>query len=253
MGFVHIIMPVSSTRPGSAMPLATPLYPVEKYGRLQNKIHRYPLSRAHQTRYNLRHCRSAQGIKMRFFISYSRSLRKKVEAVVDLLRAAGHEVWWDADIPPSADWWSTILDEIETCQVMIFMVSEKSVASPYCMDEFRYADARNRPVLPFIIDDHSRYVLPSEFGRRQRFIDDGDPARMLKVNHRCLRQDQLDSPQRPLQPAPAGTGQRGGSRHPPIPVNVGTLCRLFGETRYGSTSDRNRKNGLRSQVVPYTN
>jgi len=117
---------------------------------------------------------------MRFFISYSRSLRKKVEAVVDLLRAAGHEVWWDADIPPSADWWSTILDEIETCQVMIFMVSEKSVASPYCMDEFRYADALNRPVLPVIIDDLSRYVLPSEFGRRQRFIDDGDPARMLK-------------------------------------------------------------------------
>lgn len=123
---------------------------------------------------------------MKFFISYSRSMKAQVGAVIRLLKAAGHEVWWDGDIPTIADWWATILEHIEQSEVVIFMISEKSVLSAYCMAELRYAIALNRPVLPFVLDDHSRYAMPSEFGRRQWFVHDGDPARMLgQINHDC--------------------------------------------------------------------
>jgi formylglycine-generating enzyme required for sulfatase activity len=127
---------------------------------------------------------------MKFFVSYSRSVQKEVGAVIKLLRAAGYEVWWDGDIPTMSDWWATILNEIEACEVFIFMISEKSVVSPYCMEELRYAIGRNRPVLPFILDDHTKYNLPDELGRGQRYKHDGDPANMLaRILGDCQRID----------------------------------------------------------------
>ena len=97
---------------------------------------------------------------MRFFISYSRSVKTDVSRIVDLLQAKGHEVWWDADIPPGQAWWATILDKIEWCEIFVFVVSEKSVQSPYCLAELKYATDRNRPILPFIIDPPASYPIP---------------------------------------------------------------------------------------------
>jgi hypothetical protein len=74
---------------------------------------------------------------MKFFVSYSRSVKEEVRKVVDLLEAADQDVWWDADIPKMADWWATILSRIEWCDVFIFVVSEKSVQSVYCLEELR--------------------------------------------------------------------------------------------------------------------
>lgn len=118
----------------------------------------------------------------KIFISYSRSVKQEVGKVVDLLRAAGHEVWWDGDIPIIADWWATILDNIEWCEVFVFVVSEKSVQSAYCLAELKYGTDRNRPILPFVIDDHSAYTIPPQVTpmRNQWFEYDGDPARMLR-------------------------------------------------------------------------
>jgi hypothetical protein len=120
-------------------------------------------------------------MKLKFFISYSRSVKEDVRAVIELLRKTGHEVWWDADIPVIADWWATILDNIEWCDVFIFIVSEKSVQSPYCLAELKYATERKRPILPFLIDDHTRYTLPPEVTpmRNQWLKYDGIPANML--------------------------------------------------------------------------
>lgn len=138
----------------------------------------------------------------KFFVSYSRSTKQEVGKVVALLRASGDEVWWDGDIPIIADWWSTILDNIEHAQVFIFVVSQKSVQSDYCLAELKYATDRNRPILPFLIDDHTTYTIPPEVTpiRNQWFVYDGDPARML--------QQILD-----------GTSKVQWSRHADIPVS----------------------------------
>ena len=119
---------------------------------------------------------------MKLFISYSRSVKPEVGKIVALLRAAGHEVWWDGDIPEIADWWATILEHIEWGEVFVYVVSEKSVQSAYCLAELRYATDRNRPILPFVIDDHKHYTIPPEVTpmRNQWFLYDGDPARTLE-------------------------------------------------------------------------
>ena len=148
---------------------------------------------------------------MRFFVSYSRSLKIQVKAVVDLLRAAGHDVWWDTDIHTGNDWWAKILNQIEACQVMIFMISEKAVASPYCMEELRYASTRNRPILPFIMDDASGYTIPRDFGRRQWFVYKGDAAPMLtQIIADCAAIDWGRHADRP-SPRPPEPGTGAGS------------------------------------------
>jgi formylglycine-generating enzyme required for sulfatase activity len=123
---------------------------------------------------------------MKFFISYSRSVKMPVGAVIDELAKVGHDVWWDGDIPVIADWWETILKNIEACQVFIFMISEKSVQSDYCLAELHYADALNKPILPFIIDDaivdgKPRYPIPAEINdRRVQWLNyDGNIKGML--------------------------------------------------------------------------
>ena len=65
----------------------------------------------------------------KFFISYSRSVKQEVGNVVDLLRAAGHEVWWDGDIPIIADWWATTVGP-RLCRV-----------GPAALDHRRFWDA----------------------------------------------------------------------------------------------------------------
>lgn len=117
----------------------------------------------------------------KFFVSYSRSTKNEVGKVVDLLRASRHEVWWDDDIPIMADWWATILQKIEWCEVFIFVASDKSVESPYCLAELKYANDRQRPVLPFMLDDPTTLAVPSELPpRNQWLIYNGDPAAMLR-------------------------------------------------------------------------
>ncbi|MGB1287558.1 MAG: SUMF1/EgtB/PvdO family nonheme iron enzyme [Aggregatilineales bacterium] len=131
----------------------------------------------------------------KFFISYSRSVKPEIRPVIDRLKEEEHEVWWDADIPVMADWWSTILDKIEWCDIFIFVVSEKAVQSPYCMAELRYGTARNRPILPFIMDDHKQYTMPPEVTptRNQYYVHDGDAERMYDSIVRSCQMLSLDN------------------------------------------------------------
>lgn len=146
----------------------------------------------------------------RFFVSYSRSVKDDVGKVVELLRSSGHEVWWDGDIPIMADWWATILKRIEWCEVFIFVVSEKSVQSAYCLAELKYASERQRPILPFIMGAASGLALPSDLPPRgQWLIYGGDPARTLEQINQAysaiewqLHKD-IDAP-RPPEPEKGG-------------------------------------------------
>jgi hypothetical protein len=124
----------------------------------------------------------------RIFVSYSRSVKTEVSDIIRLLKATGYDVWWDGDIPSISDWWATICEHIEWCEVFIFFVSEKSVESPYCLAELKYGTDRNRPILPFLIDDHTQYTIPPEVTplRNQWFEYDGDAADVIKEVNRAV-------------------------------------------------------------------
>ncbi len=146
----------------------------------------------------------------RFFVSYSRSDKAEVSKVVALLSASGHEVWWDSDIPVIDDWWRAILTHIEWCEVFIFVASEKSLQSDYCLAELKYANDRQRPILPFILEDPSTLHFPASLPHRNQWlIYDGDPARMLSAINAAYKNIEwhlhknLDVP-RPPEPSKGG-------------------------------------------------
>lgn len=146
----------------------------------------------------------------KFFISYSRSVKDEVQQVIDLLKASGHEVWWDGDIPVMADWWATILDKIEWCEVFIFVASEQSVKSAYCLTELKYASDRQRPIVPFMLEDPDRLKLPAELPPRGQWLRyGGDPTAMLQqINTACeginWQQHQDIRVRRPPEPLTGG-------------------------------------------------
>lgn len=129
---------------------------------------------------------------MHFFFSYSHSVKQDVVQVMDQLRAAGHKVCWGGNIPANTDWWSTILDEIEGCQVFVFAVSKNSVQSAYCLEELRYAIDCHRPIVSLVMDNDTDYAIPSEAVSMQHqwLRYDGNPAQTsLNIVEACSRFD----------------------------------------------------------------
>lgn len=90
----------------------------------------------------------------KLFVSYASHDSKAVDAIVADLRAAGQEfdVWFDKhSIPPGSNWWHAILKGIRNCDVFLFMISERSVQSPYSRLEIKYASDINRPIFPLML------------------------------------------------------------------------------------------------------
>jgi TIR domain len=91
------------------------------------------------------------------FISYKREDLDRVAPIVDALRDAGIETWWDRDIPPGAAWRQTIVDQLDSADLCIVAWSEHSTAGGgrWVIEEAERAAARHAylgilidPVLP---------------------------------------------------------------------------------------------------------
>lgn len=106
--------------------------------------------------HNLRHDGRFQR-KVKFmaqiFISYSRADRQFVDQFIPLIRRVygNDSLWFDEDIHGGANWWQMILNEINKCDVFIYLVSNESIESPYCQAELREALRLNKQILPVIV------------------------------------------------------------------------------------------------------
>src|SRR5579871_2519563 len=87
------------------------------------------------------------------FISYSRSDRMNLDALATPIRNVfGHDnLWFDEAIPGGKDWLKVIIDEIEKCDLFIYLVSSDSLASDFCQQELREALRLNKQILPVIV------------------------------------------------------------------------------------------------------
>src|SRR5690349_25055818 len=91
-------------------------------------------------------------ITMKLFVSYARDDKPWVNEFCTALRdTAQHEVLIENENVPAADWWLTILDNIEACECFVYVISEKSLRSIYCNAELDYALALNQPILPLML------------------------------------------------------------------------------------------------------
>lgn len=93
----------------------------------------------------------------RIFISYSRVDREFVEALSKLLREVyGYDnVWYDENLHGGDIWWQEILDAIERCDIFIYLLSNESVTSPYCLAEFQEAQRLYKGIITVQVRDRT--------------------------------------------------------------------------------------------------
>ena len=87
------------------------------------------------------------------FISYRRSDRELVAAVVQRLEARGVDVWYDAEIEGGADWRETIVKALSNSRMLVVFFSEGCNTSRQIGKELAIADSLAMPVAPVLIEN----------------------------------------------------------------------------------------------------
>lgn len=69
------------------------------------------------------------------FISYARSAAAQADVIAKLLKGEGHEVWWDADLPPNRDYADVIEERLNAAKAVVVIWSAESVKSQWVRSE----------------------------------------------------------------------------------------------------------------------
>ena len=110
------------------------------------------------------------------FVSYSSDDRPTAQAVAADLIVAGLTSWHDERVPGGAAWWDEILDQLESCELLVFVASKRSARSRWCRTEIDYADALGKPILPLLVDDVDAQDLPAPAASQQAIDYASDPG-----------------------------------------------------------------------------
>lgn len=85
---------------------------------------------------------------MRIFISYAHENNLRASQLAAMLDRMSYDVNIDKRLKGGEVWWSQILDWIEACDIVVFLLSRASLDSEACQTELAYASALNKPILP---------------------------------------------------------------------------------------------------------
>ena len=86
---------------------------------------------------------------MRLFISYARVDKYFCSQIVDMLDV--HEIWFDNQLQAGQQWWAEIRRQLEWCDGFVYLLSQDSVESKYCKQEFVIAKALGKHIIPILI------------------------------------------------------------------------------------------------------
>lgn len=98
---------------------------------------------------------------MRLFISYSHVDKPRCKEIVDRLNA--HEVWYDQQIYGGQRWWDEILNKLDWCQGFIYLMTNESLASTHCVQEYNIAHDLGKQIIPVMVRE--RTAIPENLRR----------------------------------------------------------------------------------------
>jgi hypothetical protein len=88
----------------------------------------------------------------KLFVSYAREDRARVEPIVECLRDAGFEVFWDQSMPAGVDWAEFLDAKLGTAHRLVVLWTAASVNSRWVRTEADEALLQNK-LLPVLLDD----------------------------------------------------------------------------------------------------
>jgi TIR domain/Protein of unknown function (DUF2510) len=97
---------------------------------------------------------------VRIFVSYARRDRGAVDALLQDIRRARHDVWVDEELNGGQAWWNTILGTIRGADLFVVALSPDWLNSKACNAELHYAVACNRSILPIMVGRVSPQMAP---------------------------------------------------------------------------------------------
>ncbi len=95
------------------------------------------------------------------FISYSSKDRPQAMSLVEQLRSSGYSVWIDqGGIEGAMNWSSEIVEAINDCKTLLFLISGNSIKSENIAREIHLASEKRKSILPVVLE---RVQLPVMF------------------------------------------------------------------------------------------
>src|SRR5262245_1632417 len=123
---------------------------------------------------------SPSAVKLKAFISYSRSDRVFSEKLVAALEARGLDVLIDRrDLPMAVEFQPELLGFIQQADTVVFVVSRASTASPWCAWELGQVERLGKRLAPAVIETVD---------------DDKLPAGIRKINYAFFTGANADGP-----------------------------------------------------------
>jgi formylglycine-generating enzyme required for sulfatase activity len=87
----------------------------------------------------------------KIFISYAHVDQPRVRELVDILRAGGHDPWFDHRLVVGQPWQDQLLAAISTCDCFLYAMTPEAIASTWCQWEFAQAVHLGKPIVPVLV------------------------------------------------------------------------------------------------------
>jgi hypothetical protein len=99
---------------------------------------------------------------IKIFISYSRHDTLIAQSIADVLEEHGYSPWLDINIKVGQDWQSEIVQEINSSDIMILLMSPDALRSQWIQREYLIFLNNQKPLIPIIIRELDYSNIPSE-------------------------------------------------------------------------------------------
>lgn len=121
------------------------------------------------------------------FISYSRVDQNIVSSIAQDIESLGHDVWFDKELSGGEKWWDQILSNIQKTDILVFILSSKSLDSVACNKEHTYAVSLKKPIIPVQVSiDFSTNTLPSAISQLHIINYDTENRKALALLSKSL-------------------------------------------------------------------
>lgn len=90
---------------------------------------------------------------LKIFVSYNHNDRGYVQKLQESLHERGFDVWFDGLIGYGENWAESIEKNLETCDIVLAILTPRSASSHTFMDEIKRAESLQKKIIPILLQD----------------------------------------------------------------------------------------------------
>lgn len=145
---------------------------------------------------------------MNIFISYAKEDKENVARLEEIVRYGGQRSWqFVYDLHGGRDWSGQIQYEIDRCEIFLFVITEYSLQSEWCMKELQHAALSQKPIVTVVLTPDIQ--IPHPINTIQYVLFDDTPVAGAKLtraltNPKPMNRDLIPSDWQRLGGGPIG-------------------------------------------------